>query len=228
MGDAGYPEFGMYLNKTKRPMVYSCSWPAYQIGQNPNYKSIAEHCNLWRNFDDIYDSWDSVLGIINYYGEDKDGSGQFSGPGHWNDPDMLIIGNYGLSLDQAWAQMGMWAMFASPLIMSADLRTIRPEFKEILLNRNLIKLNQDPLGVQAKRIVAGQNIDVYSRPVMPVFGDKTSMTVAFLNKWTAGTPLKVSFKLTDLGPYKPSDLFSGSVNPTGILVVKFTVMSSNK
>ena len=81
-------------------------------GQNPNYKSIAEHCNLWRNFDDIYDSWDSVLGIINYYGEDKDGFGQFAGPGRWNDPDMLIIGNYGLSLDQAWAQMGMWAMFA--------------------------------------------------------------------------------------------------------------------
>lgn len=85
---------------------------AFFPGQNPNYKSIAEHCNLWRNFDDIYDSWDSVLGIINYYGEDKDGFGQFAGPGHWNDPDMLIIGNYGLSLDQAWAQMAMWAMFA--------------------------------------------------------------------------------------------------------------------
>ena len=125
--DLGYPEFGKHLNKTARPMVYSCSWPAYQIGslskfiisfpqsflgQNPNYKSIAEHCNLWRNFDDIYDSWDSVLGIINFYGEDKDGFGQFAGPGHWNDPDMLIIGNYGLSLDQAWAQMGMGAMFA--------------------------------------------------------------------------------------------------------------------
>ena len=70
------------------------------LGHNPNYKSIAEHCNLWRNYDDIYDSWDSVLGIINYYGEDKDGFGKFAGPGHWNDPDMLIIGNYGLSLDQ--------------------------------------------------------------------------------------------------------------------------------
>ena len=70
-------------------------------GHNPDYKSIAEHCNLWRNYDDIYDSWDSVLGIINYYGEDKDGFGQYAGPGHWNDPDMLIIGNYGLSLDQS-------------------------------------------------------------------------------------------------------------------------------
>jgi len=245
--DAGYPEFGAYLNKTKRPMVYSCSWPAYQIGNNPNYKSIAQHCNLWRNFDDIYDSWDSVLGIINYYGDDKDGFGKFAGPGHWNDPDMLIIGNYGLSLDQARAQMGMWCMLAAPLIMSADLRTIRPEFKEILLNRNLIKLNQDPLGVQAKRIVAGQNIDVYSRPVMPVFGDKNSVAVAFLNKWTAGTPLKVSFKLTelgldhpggyrasdvftskDLGSFKPRDIFNGIVNPTGILVVKFSILSNNK
>ena len=74
-------------------------------GHNPNYKSIAEHCNLWRNYDDIYDSWDSVLGIINYYGEDKDGFSDFGGPGHWNDPDMLIIGNYGLSLDQVSASL---------------------------------------------------------------------------------------------------------------------------
>ena len=55
---------------------------------------------------------------------------------------MCVPGNYGLSLDQSMAQMGMWCMLSSPLIMSADLRTIRPELKEILLNRNLIKLNQ--------------------------------------------------------------------------------------
>jgi hypothetical protein len=60
----------------------------------------------------------------------------------------LIIGNYGLSLDQARAQMGMWCMLAAPLIMSADLRAIRPEFREILLNREAIKIDQDPLGVQ--------------------------------------------------------------------------------
>ena len=66
-----------------------------------NYKSIAEHCNLWRNYNDVFNSWQkSVLGIINYYGDDRGGFGQFAGPGQWNDPDMLIIGNYGLSLDQ--------------------------------------------------------------------------------------------------------------------------------
>ena len=63
-------------------------------------QSIAEHCNLWRNFDDISDSWESVLRIMDYYGEDKDGFGAVAGPGRWNDPDMLIVGNYGLSLDQ--------------------------------------------------------------------------------------------------------------------------------
>jgi hypothetical protein len=63
----------------------------------------------------------------------------------------LIIGNYGLSLDQAKAQMAMWCMLAAPLIMSADLRAIRPEFKEILLNREAIKIDQDPLGVQVSQ-----------------------------------------------------------------------------
>ena len=60
----------------------------------------------------------------------------------------LIIGNYGLSVDQAQVQMGMWCLMAAPLIMSNDLRKMRPEFAEILLNRDAIKINQDPLGVQ--------------------------------------------------------------------------------
>ena len=81
--DEGYPDFGRFLNATGRPIVYSCSWPAYQ--QTSNYKLIAEHCNLWRNFDDIQDSWDSVLTIIDHYGNPNT-SGQFApfgGPGHW-------------------------------------------------------------------------------------------------------------------------------------------------
>ena len=83
--DEGYPELGRYLNATGRPIVYSCSWPAYQIGQNPNYKAIAENCNLWRNWDDIDDSWDSVLSIIDYYGNLNTSSqfAPFGGPGQW-------------------------------------------------------------------------------------------------------------------------------------------------
>ena len=60
--DTGYPEMGVYLNKTNRPMVYSCSWPAYQEPtMHPNYEKIAEYCNLWRNYDDIQDSFDRFI-----------------------------------------------------------------------------------------------------------------------------------------------------------------------
>ena len=135
--------------------------------------------------------------------------------------------------------MGMWCMLASPLMMSADLRTIRPEFKEILLNKNLIRLNQDRLGVQAKRIYSWRTMDVYSRPLSPDQSGRRSVAVAFLNKKTAGT-LRVPFKLTDLGldnweGYFATEIFSGQelghldqgdffyadVKPTGILLVNF-------
>ena len=83
--DDGYPDFGRFLNATGRPIVYSCSWPDYQPSEDRNYKLIAEHCNLWRNFDDIDDSWDSVLSIIDFYGNVNTSSkfAPFGGPGHW-------------------------------------------------------------------------------------------------------------------------------------------------
>lgn len=65
----------------------------------------------------------------------------------------MIIGNFGLSFEQSRAQMAIWAIFASPLIMSVDLRTIRPEFKEILLDKDVIAINQDSLGIQGRRVL---------------------------------------------------------------------------
>ena len=88
--DKGYPEFGYWLNQTGgsirnmslggikiifsgRPMIYACSWPVYQTysGMTPNYTSIINTCNLWRNFDDIQDSWSSVERTIDYYGDNQ-------------------------------------------------------------------------------------------------------------------------------------------------------------
>ena len=65
----------------------------------------------------------------------------------------LIIGNFGLSYDQSRTQMAIWAIMAAPLIMSTDLRTIKQEFKDILLNKDIIKINQDPLGIQGLRVM---------------------------------------------------------------------------
>jgi len=242
--DEGYPDFGRFLNATGRPIVYSCSWPAYQ--QTSNYKLIAEHCNLWRNFDDIQDSWDSVLTIIDHYGNPNT-SGQFApfgGPGHWNDPDMLIIGNYGLSYDQAKVQMAIWSVLAAPLIMSNDLRTIRPEFLEILTNSMAIRINQDPLGIQGRMVYNKNRVSIFQKPILPSSNGALSEAIAIMYRGTYGTPVKVTFSPKMLGisgkkvkNYQVIDVFDGTdlgiigvnesmkilVNPTGVRFLSLKV-----
>nr|CAH0113308.1 unnamed protein product [Daphnia galeata] len=246
--DKGYPEFGTLLNLTGRPMVYSCSWPDYQIdkGIKPNYTFIGTVCNLWRNFDDIDDSWVSVSSIIDYYGDNQDTLIPVAGPGHWNDPDMLIIGNFGLSYDQSRAQMAMWAILASPLFMSVDLRTIRPEMKAILLNKNVIAINQDPLGVQGRRIYKKSGVEIWIKSVEPSSAPDRSAAIVFLNRRTDGTPTRVSVILRDigltslfgykveelfdglnLGVYRPDDSLTVIVNPSGVVMVKCTVQTKD-
>ncbi|XP_037871308.1 alpha-N-acetylgalactosaminidase isoform X1 [Bombyx mori] len=239
--DYGYPEFGRQLNLTGRQMVYSCSWPVYQIyaGLQPNFSSIIEHCNLWRNFDDIQDSWASVESIIDYYGNHQDVIVPNAGPGHWNDPDMLIVGNFGLSYEQSKTQFALWAILAAPLLMSVDLRTIRPEYKAILQNRKIIEVDQDPLGIQGRRIYKHRGIEIWSRPILPIQqGQFYSYAVAFVNRRTDGTPSDVAVTLRELGlsnptGYRVEDLYEDvdygvlspqtkikvKVNPSGSVVI---------
>jgi hypothetical protein len=82
---------------------------------------------------------------------------------HWNDPDTLLLGNFGLSLEQSKHQLAIWAVISAPFLISNDLRKIDPEVKELLLNREIIAINQDPLGIQGKRINAGYNIEMWAR-----------------------------------------------------------------
>ena len=229
--DDGYPLMGMYLNKTNRPMVYSCSWPAYQVFDSnpPNYTKIAEFCNLWRNYDDIDDDFASIKKISDWYAKEQDTLAPVHGPGSWNDPDMLIIGNFGLSYGQSQAQMALWSIMAAPLIMSVDLRTIKPWFKDILQNKNMLKINQDPLEIMGKRFATIDNVDLWSKDLI---NDKTAFV--FFNPLPNGTPTTINVPLKSLvldnfkvynfyetfdgkqiGQFKNSDVFSVSVNPSG-------------
>ena len=240
----GYPEFGRHLNETGRPIVYSCSWPAYwdDKGPQPDYKAIQKACNLWRNYGDIQDSFSDVLDIVDHYGDKQDVFGQYAGPGSWNDPDMLIIGDFALSYDQSRVQMAMWAVLASPLIMSNDLRSIDQRSIDILTNKNVIKVNQDPLGHQGRRVKKTQNVDIYVKEVLPVFKAEKSKVVAVMYRGTAGTPAKVQFTLKSLGldykgGYFASEVFTGEdwgvfkpndhvrirVNPSGVQLLRFDV-----
>lgn len=192
--DEGYPKFGQYLNATQRPMVYSCSWPAYMPLDTPDYKKIAKHCNLWRNYGDIDDSYESLTQISNHFGDYQNVYNPNAGPSAWNDPDMLLIGNYGLSQEQSRMQMAIWAILAAPLLMSADVDTIRPEDRAILLNSHAIAINQDPLGKPGRRIYNKNNEQVWLR-----FLAGHSMAVALVNHNTDGMPRLMSFNPSTIG-----------------------------
>ncbi|XP_034102345.1 alpha-N-acetylgalactosaminidase [Drosophila albomicans] len=241
----GYPQFGRLLNATGRPMVYSCSWPAYLEDAYPDYESLIKHCNLWRNWDDIDDSLESVFQIMDYFAKNQDSIQPQAGPGHWNDPDMLILGNYGLSYDQSKLQMAVWAVLAAPLIMSNDLAKVEPRVKAILQNRDIIAVNQDPLGIQGHRLLVQEYIEVWRRPITPKNDDQEySFAVAFVSRRTDGKPYGVTFSLkellltnskgysvqdlfepkSNLGVYEADSQFSTRVVPNGVTFYKFTAL----
>ncbi|BFZ24206.1 hypothetical protein BsWGS_27245 [Bradybaena similaris] len=217
-----YPIMEFFLNQTGRPILFSCSWPAYQMDINPDYPRIANYCNIWRNFDDIDDSWDSVQGIIDFYGNDKGNFSGVAGPGNFNDPDMIIVGDKGLSPSEAQAQMAMWAIMAAPLFLSSDLRTIDPASRALILNQGVLAINQDPLGIMGKRLWKNQGIECWLRPVTPV----GSYAVAVLNRNTggAGTPLSFtlgSLGVTEVATFNLTEVFSGA--PLGVFTTDKTV-----
>ncbi|KAK6172928.1 hypothetical protein SNE40_016490 [Patella caerulea] len=227
----GYPIMEFYLNQTGRPILYSCSWPAYTA--TPDYKAIANSCNIWRNYDDIQDSWDSVSGIVEFYGANKLNFSHIAGPGRFNDPDMLIIGNFGLSHNQQRYQMAMWAIMASPLYMSNDLRRMPEESKAILLNKNVIAINQDPLGVQGNRIIKQGDIEVWTRPLQgnsvgvlfSCIGGATTAQVK-LALTNIGLTNPSGYNLTEVfegrfvGIFKPNESLSISIDPYDVFLVK--------
>ncbi|XP_055109045.2 alpha-N-acetylgalactosaminidase isoform X1 [Symphalangus syndactylus] len=209
----GYPKMAAALNATGRPIAFSCSWPAYEGGLPPkvNYSLLADICNLWRNYDDIQDSWWSMLSILNWFVEHQDILQPVAGPGHWNDPDMLLIGNFGLSLEQSRAQMALWTVLAAPLLMSTDLRTISAQNMDILQNPLMIKINQDPLGIQGRRIHEEKSlIEVYMRPL----SNKASALVFFSRR--TDMPYRYHSSLGQLNftgsvTYEAQDVYSGDI-----------------
>ncbi|CAL1261570.1 unnamed protein product [Larinioides sclopetarius] len=213
----GYPAFGKYLNLTGRPMAYSCSWPYYQLinRMEPDYKLISSHCNLWRNYHDITPSWKSILSTIDFFGDNQEVLSQHIGPGHWSDPDMLMIGNDPLLPGQARVQMAVWSILPAPLLMSNDLRQMHPAFKSILLNHKAIKINQDPMGLPGKRVYKKNNIEVWTRPISPVKEKKTSYAILVLNR--NKSKKRVTFFVKDLdmmnlSGYNCSSVFSDVKN----------------
>ncbi|PKU33389.1 alpha-galactosidase a [Limosa lapponica baueri] len=194
-----------------------------------------------RNFFDVYDSWRSIKSILDWTALHQDSIVKIAGPGGWNDPDMLVIGNFGLSWDQSVTQMAMWAIMAAPLFMSNDLRHLRPEAKWLLQNKEVIAINQDPLGKQGYQITKDKNFELWERPL-----SGRAYAVAVLNNQEIGGPQNFTFSLTflgnglacnpacsirqvlpasrDWGVYSWVSSLSVEVNPTGTVLLKVAVL----
>ncbi|XP_006869178.1 PREDICTED: alpha-galactosidase A [Chrysochloris asiatica] len=191
----GYKKMSLALNRTGRSIVFSCEWPLYvRPFHKPNYTEIRQYCNHWRNFDDVSDSWQSVKQILDWSSSNQATIVDIAGPGGWNDPDMLIIGNYGLSWDQQVTQMALWAIMAAPLFMSTDLRHISPQAKALLQNKDVIAINQDPLGKQGYLLRKYHNFEVWERPL-----SRLAWAVAVRNLQELGGPRSYTISVTSVG-----------------------------
>ncbi|KAI6198576.1 Alpha-galactosidase [Aphelenchoides besseyi] len=243
----GYPLFERYLNKTGRPIVYSCSWPAYLIDKpdKVNYTQIAKSCNTWRNFDDINSSWKSIFSIILYYVKMQDKHIPTHGPGQWHDPDMLVIGNSGITEGMSRIQMSVWSIWSAPLIMSNDLRTITPEFRAILQNRDVIAVDQDPLGVMGRMVKSTSQLIYFVKRMTPADDHGHSFAIAIVN--FSNQPANSSFVLREfdldhphgydfkclwcgksMGHFEAKDTFTIPVAPIDARMYKATITQQPK
>jgi alpha-galactosidase len=129
------------LYSAGRPIVFSlCEW-----GQSKPWEWAKDVGHLWRTTEDIVDRWDAMISIFD---EQKD-LAKYAGPGHWNDPDMLEVGNGGMSIEEYRTHFSLWCMLAAPLMAGNDLQNMTKETDGILTNKEMIAINQDTLGKQA-------------------------------------------------------------------------------
>ena len=198
-----YTSVGKMLNATGRPILYGCSWPAIVEDhcENPeDMESLKRTCNLFRAFDDIEDEDDRFQRIVNFYARNssEDIVVNAAGPGHWNDPDMLVAGDPGLSLNEQRAQFAIWSILAAPLFISSDLRTISKESLDIVTNKEVIAINQDGLGKQGYVISEDEKRRIWMRPLSGSDSGDNRVAVLFQNKLNFFNTVRFQFDLGSL------------------------------
>ncbi|MBS1642625.1 MAG: glycoside hydrolase family 27 protein [Bacteroidetes bacterium] len=192
-----YKKMNDALRKSGRDIVFSiCEWGERYPAKWANKVGG----QLWRTTEDIRDSWKSLIHIINKNAV----LNNYAGPGHWNDPDMLIVGlngnkgpagdlgGTGCTLTEYKTNMSLWCLMASPLIATNDVRNMNNDTKEILLNEELIAVNQDALGIQAERKITTDSVDVFIKPL-----EEKNYAIGILNK--TNREIKYTLNFTDIG-----------------------------
>jgi len=217
------------LKKAGRPIVFSlCEW-----GSTKPWLWAKDIGNLWRTTGDIQDKWDATLkwgglGVMEIL-DLQDGLQSYAGPGHWNDPDMLEVGNGGMTATEYRAHFSMWALLAAPLMAGNDIRSMTDEIRTILTNKEVIAIDQDPLGREGRRVRRSDGLEVWARQLAD-----GGRAVALLNRTGAeanievtwlelGYPGHVAAKVRDLWAHRDlgekRDRFAATVPSHGVAMI---------
>ncbi|MGG7575246.1 glycoside hydrolase family 27 protein [Streptomyces sirii] len=207
-----YGQMSDALRATGRPMTFSVSAPAYfQFDGAAVWHRVigwsSELGNLWRSGRDVAlqksspdTKWSSIVYNFRYNAELAD----LQRPGRWNDPDLLLAGDSGLTRQEMQSQMSLWAVMAAPLISSTDLGKLSPAARAVLGNEEVIAVDQDPLGVQGHIMQQGTDFAVLSRPLkngdhaIALFNSGGTARTLSVTAGAAGLPKSSSYLLHDL------------------------------
>jgi len=223
-----YGRFRDALAKAGRPMVFSiCEW-----GSAAPWDWGPATGNLWRTTTDVEDTWTSMLSNLDISAQHPSATR----PGAWNDPDMLEVGNGGMTDDEYRAHLSLWAVLAAPLIAGNDVRTMTPATRDILTNRDVIAVDQDSLGVQGALV--GERLpelQVWMKPLKD-----GARAVVLLNRSGLQTVVSASWwRLRISGPARVRDLwahaelgtftdrFSATVPAHGVVMVRVTPVAGH-
>ena len=218
---AAYQKMGEALRAVRRPIVYSlCQYGREHV----ETWGAAVGGNLWRTTGDISDNWRSMTSIGF---EKQEGLAKYAGVGHWNDPDMLEIGNGGMSADEYRTHMSLWAILAAPLLAGNDIRSMSVETRDILTNREVIAVNQDKAGHEGTRVTKDGDKEVWSRQLAG-----GAWAVGLFNLGEAPATVTVTFadglggkhKIRDLWAHADrgvfSDHYSADVPAHGVVLLR--------
>ena len=182
-----YLKMGLALRSAGRPIVYSlCQYGWLDVGE----WGASVGGNLWRTTGDIRDAWQSMASI----GFNQNGREKYAGPGHWNDPDMLEVGNGGMTDIEYRTHMSLWCLLAAPLLAGNDLRSMSDATKAILTNKEVIAIDQDKLGKQGVRVRQDGDLEVWKKPL------SSGVAVGLFNR--GADAAKVTVKWSEVGAGK--------------------------
>jgi alpha-galactosidase len=219
------------LRETGRDIVFSmCEW-----GAAKPWLWASAVGNLWRTTGDITDKWDGkhdyALGVMRIL-DLNEPLYPYAGPGHWNDPDMLEVGNGGLTVTEYRSHFSLWALMAAPLIAGNDVANMDADTRDILLNKEVIAVNQDRLGAQGRRVRDDGDLEVWSKPLADgsravILFNRGAEAKSISVDWTElGYPATLKAQVRDLWAHKDlgkqTGRFAATAPSHGVVMVRIT------